>query len=166
MPSKHQSEIEAAKAELAAQNLDKAVQILEAVLKADPTNTEARALLAKALVFTDPQRSEEQIQSLEGTDFYDLGVALQTMQRLFKLADQPDQLPDSPVKALYLEAIHLLKNRHFTEALDKFIEVVEEQRTYDDDGARKACIAIFNYLGHDDVVVRDYRAKLSRAMYV
>ncbi len=166
IPGKHDKTLAEAKQLLSTGNSERAVPLLEAVLKAEPDNAEAKALLAKALIFSDPERSVALAQSLEGTEFYDLGVALQTLARLIKLAEHPEQLPDSPVKERYLQAIQHLKNQQFTAALDAFIGIVEDARDYEDDGARKACVAIFNYLGSDDETVRDYRAKLSRAMYV
>ena len=50
-------------------------------------------------------------------------------------------------------------------ALEGFIDVVRKDRRYDDDGARRGCVAIFNLLGNDHELTRRFRAALSRALY-
>ncbi|HCP99755.1 MAG TPA: thioredoxin, partial [Candidatus Latescibacteria bacterium] len=51
------------------------------------------------------------------------------------------------------------------EALQHFIRVVEQNREYDDEGARRACIAIFKTLGESHEITRQYRRPFSNALY-
>ena len=57
---------------------------------------------------------------------------------------------ESLTKELYLEAVRLLKEKKFDQSLQKFIEIIRTDRYYGDDIARKACVAIFKYLGEGD----------------
>jgi putative thioredoxin len=50
--------------------------------------------------------------------------------------------------------------------LEQFIEVIREDRYYDDDGSRKACIAIFKYLGEERDTTIKYRRAFGNALYV
>jgi putative thioredoxin len=53
----------------------------------------------------------------------------------------------------------------YVPALQGFIRVIRNDRYYDDDGARKACIAIFKLLGEDHETTKEYRREFSRALY-
>ena len=85
-----------------------------------------------------------------------------TLERLIP----PETLPDAPVKTAYLSAIKHLKSADFERALSGFIDVVRKARHYDDDGARKACLAVFAFLGDDHDLTREYRGRLASALYV
>lgn len=50
-------------------------------------------------------------------------------------------------------------------ALQGFIEIVERDRKYQNDGARKAAIAIFNLIGSDNPITKEYRKRLTMALY-
>ncbi len=166
LPSKHRGQIEQAQLLLEKGEAERARAILEAVLQDEPENDAAKALLAKILVYRDAARARELAQQLEGTEFHQLGEAVATFAELFQTAEQPDQLPGGPVKAPYLAAIQHLQQQDFAAALQAFIDVIGTDRYYDGDGARRACIAIFKYLGEDHELTRKYRPVFSRALYV
>jgi putative thioredoxin len=50
-------------------------------------------------------------------------------------------------------------------ALAEFLEVVRKDRKLEDDGGRKAMVALFGILGDDDPRTREYRSLLSRELY-
>ncbi|MEK9137552.1 MAG: tetratricopeptide repeat protein, partial [Bacteroidota bacterium] len=77
----------------------------------------------------------------------------------------PDSLPDDPVKPTYLAALEALATFDYSAALERFIDVIRTNRYYDDDSARKACIAIFRILGEDHEVTRKWRREFSSALY-
>jgi len=58
-----------------------------------------------------------------------------------------------------------IPNPDYEQALSNFIDVVRRKRNYHDDGARKACIAIFNFLGQTHELTRKYRREFSSALY-
>ena len=53
----------------------------------------------------------------------------------------------------------------FALALSRFIEAIRTDRFYDNDGPRKACIAIFKLLGDDHEITRKHRRDFSSALY-
>jgi putative thioredoxin len=69
------------------------------------------------------------------------------------------------VAARYVLASMLAGQEKYAEALAQFLEVVRRDRTYKDDGARKAMLAIFITLGDDNPVTREYRRKLANALF-
>ena len=53
----------------------------------------------------------------------------------------------------------------FENALAEFLEVVRRDRKLEDDGGRKAMVAIFGILGDSAPLTREYRTLLSREIY-
>jgi putative thioredoxin len=54
---------------------------------------------------------------------------------------------------------------HFEEAADRWIQVLMTDRSLDDDGARKACTALFTLLGDHHPVTDAFRRRFSMALY-
>ena len=53
----------------------------------------------------------------------------------------------------------------FAAALAGFIEIVTHDRAYDDDGARRAAVALFATLGEPHPVVQKHRPVFNRSLY-
>jgi len=145
----------------------KSEQILQDIISAEPNNIQAGALLARSIFYSDPQKALQLVNPIEpDSEFYESADAIKTMVKLFKHLDDPDTLPENSVKVGYLIAIKNLQNQDFNSALEHFIEVIRTDRYYDDDGARKACIAIFKFLGEESEITKGHRSAFSSALYV
>jgi putative thioredoxin len=95
----------------------------------------------------------------------DLLNAIRVVARLHTFAHDPGKLPDGAVRQLYHSAVQQLAAGDFDMAVGQFIEVIRENRSYDDDGSRKACIAIFKLLGEEHHVTQKHRRSFSGALY-
>ena len=84
---------------------------------------------------------------------------------MFQQIIDPESLPEDNIKNTYLDAIRHARDNSFEKALSGFIEVVRKNRDYDNDGARKTCIAIFNLLGEDHEITKEYRRVLASALF-
>lgn len=141
-----------------------AVSLAEGVLQKEPDNRKAIALFLKLRLFSNPEDSLRLSRRLEGEAGYaDITEAAQMICRLLMLPKQ--DLPEHPVRDLYVDAISKLSEENFDAALTGFIEVIREHRYYDDDSSRKACIAIFKYLGDEHEITLRYRKLFDRALY-
>lgn len=166
LPGKHAGELQKAKQLLLEGSLHKAQKLLKPVVKAEPDNQEALVMLAETYLEAEPQHAVELVQPIApDSEFFDVAEAIRTFGKLFHTVKHVTQLPDDPVKDLYLEAIKHIQTGDFDQALQKFITVIRKNRNYQEDGARKACVAIFNFLGSDHELTRQYRSEMSSALY-
>ena len=164
IPSKFADSIKKAKQLLHEGNETDAKVILEEVLQGDMNNDEVKILLAKVLLFGEPNEAMRLLQNADGTgEYHELGESIKSIMELLEKADK---FPDGDVKIKYSNAIKDLKNKNFDASLEKFIDVIRENRHYDDDGSRKACIAIFKYLGEDHPITIKHRREFGSALYV
>ena len=167
IPSKNQKSIDEAKLLLLKNKNEKAVKLLESILSSEPDNEEAKVLFAKSSFFEDPENSIILLEGIdEASEFFEMADSLRTFARMFDLLKHSDSLPTNQVKDIYLNAIKNVKEQNFDSALEDFIETIRTDRYYDDDGSRKACIAIFKYLGEENEITLKYRRAFSSALYV
>jgi putative thioredoxin len=167
IPGKYDKLLLKAEQLLDQENSADAVPMLEEIIANDQANEHARVLLARAILYTDPERAAGLVENIEEhSKFYDLASAINTFGRLFTLYGNPSELPEAEVKSLYYSAIESLKSQDYDGALSKFIDVICNDRYYDDDGSRKAVIAIFKILGDDHMLTVKHRRAFGSALYV
>ncbi|MCS3757147.1 tetratricopeptide repeat protein [Salinibacter ruber] len=167
LPSEEKSRIEEAKEALEAGSHQEAEHLLWPVLEDNPDHDEAQVLMARALAFKDPNRAQVLAQEAEVADptLRQMRDGVETIARLLELAEDPSALPENGVKDTYVAALDALADQDFDAALDQFIDVVRTDRDYDDDGARKACVALFTLLGEQHPVTQEHRRTFDMALY-
>jgi putative thioredoxin len=165
IPGKHQKQIDQAEALLASGNHAAAKAALETVLSAEPGNAQARIFLARSIVFEDPVKAIGLIESIEEPKYSDLMDAIRVIARLLRIPAGGDALPSAVTRDIYLSAIHHLVASDFDAALGQFIGIIRQDRYYDNDGSRKACIALFKLLGEEHPLTQKHRRDFSSALY-
>ena len=76
-----------------------------------------------------------------------------------RLAEQPDDME----ARLQLGNLLVATGRH-QDGLEDLLEMVRRDRTWNDEAARKAMLAVFNLLGGQGPLVSEYRRRLARAL--
>lgn len=167
LPSENKKRLGRAEKAIEEGNESEAESVLEEILVDEPQNPKARLLLARLLAFREPQRAAELAagSAFAGPGYVQIEEAVNTVARLFELADDADALPESDVRRAYLSAIDAVASENFDGALEHFIGVIQTDRYYDDDGARKACVALFTLLGDDHPAVKQHRRRFDMALY-
>lgn len=144
-----------------------AQEMLDSILREHPDNAHALVTLAATLVTTNPQQALALVKRIDRPgEFADDARAIQTISRTVIKAHHAEQLTNSPVKGIYLQAVDALENEQYGLALDLFIKVMREDRLYDYDGAKRACIALFKILGEENQITKTHRRAFSSALYV
>jgi putative thioredoxin len=106
------------------------------------------------------------VSLVEGTEEHSpIASAIRTVAGLVGRLADPASFPADPVKEKYSGAIAMLGQNRFAEALEALIGVIRSHREYDDDGARRACVAVFTLLGENHPVTLRYRREFSSALY-
>jgi putative thioredoxin len=167
VPSERKTRLSEAKAAIEGGDRERAVSIVEEVLAVEPDNTEASMLLARASVFTNPEEAMALVLNAPtpGAEQVQVREAILTLARLPLFLSHREALAPEPALDTYVEAIDALSGHNFEAALTGFIEVVRGNRGLDEDGARRACLALFTLLGEGHELTRKYRRTLQMALF-
>jgi len=165
IPSKFADQIEHAKILLKGGDVSTAKVILEDIHNGDINNSEVKVLLAKILLFDNIKEAKRLIQNVDGNlRSIEIAETINTLAELLNRSENSS--PESVVKEKYLSAIAAIRKQDFNSALSEFIEIIRADRNYDDDGARKACIALFKFLGENHEITLNHRQDFGRALYI
>ena len=166
IPSKFQDMLAHAETLLSSGNENEARRILNDVLIQEPENSTAKIHLARICLFEDNKKALQLISDIKETsENAELINSLRTITKIIN-ENNGKVLQESASKELYMGAVRFLKEKKFDQSLQKFIEIIRTDRYYGDDIARKACVAIFKYLGEENEITLTYRRDFGRALYV
>lgn len=168
LPSAAKDAVEEAETALENGDTDTArAKVLEVLGSDDPDDDlkkRAMVILAEASLATDPHHSRRLASQFEeGDALYDRARAVLDRYEL-----DHGELPengDSEVSRLYVQGVRAWRQGDPDTALDTLIRSVREDRSFLDDAARKAILAIFRILGEDHEVTRKYRPRLASAIF-
>jgi putative thioredoxin len=164
---------EAAELEAAGES-EKAKSAYQAILDGDPNHP--KALLGLGRLAMNQGDSETALQYLERISLVaderkeaDRLIARAQLQS--GAADNENALREkvkadpSDVTARFELAQALAGVEKYEEALKEFLQVVRTDRTFQDDGARKAMVQIFEVLGPDHPLTDKYRSELATVLF-
>lgn len=176
LPTVGQELLAQAKQQIATGRVEPAKEMLEQLLTEDPQAHEARLLLARLFFVDDPARAEELARAVpEDHEQADERESLLQLSHLRILAELDDaaakqriangQKSKPEVLARYLQGVRAFAGGEYETALEAWIEVVSRDRELDDDGARRATVALFKLLGEENELTRRFRRPFSAALY-
>ena len=151
---------------------ERALEIFEQVLEETPQHPAALLGLGRGLLETDPERAVGLLErippggperneadrliarrNLSAAD----GADAESLRR--ELADAPDR-----IDVRFRLAQALAAEERYEEALAEFLAVLKQDRAYQDDGARKAMVQIFDVLGRTELADR-FRSELAKVLF-
>lgn len=170
LPKSHQAEDDDEEALLTAAiesgDRSKSRKIAYSQYKEDRENDELKITLAMQLLPDKLTEAEKLMESLKEPERYSIEKeVLQTINHLWSVKKGKISLPDSGSATQYRDAANNLFKERFDDAAEGFIQVLMADRSLDDDGARKACVALFRMLGDKHPVSQKYRRRFSMALY-
>lgn len=158
--------LDAIRGALAAGHLDEAQQRFAALIERYPDDRRLILEAARFLIGRDRLESAEKllsvIQENEKGD-YAKAQALKRLSQLKRELASPVGLGE--LDQIYAQAAMFALDEDYEAALQGFLQIVERDRTYRQDGGRKAMLMVFDLLGDDHPLSKEYRKKLMLTLY-
>jgi putative thioredoxin len=144
--------------------VEQARSILESLNQSDPDQVDFAVRLARLTFGRDPVKAAALVESIEvGDPAFEEADAIRALGQLAVLTE-PSGSGDG--WRLYVEGNVALAKGDYGAALDRWIEAIAGgHREIDDDGPRKACIALFKLLGEEHEITRSRRRAFSSALF-
>ena len=169
LPTKTKKTLEAAERLMETGRKEAAIQLLEDTLSTDSDDSDVRVMLAQALFDHDLERAHKLVQNLdESHPKWDYIDAIKTLYRLDNEYEDFRKNVNGEAKnawKIYVKGIEGLKKGELEKALESWIDVLSIDRKLDDDGARKACAALFKLLGTDHALTHKYHRRFTSALF-
>ncbi|PSB29726.1 tetratricopeptide repeat protein [Stenomitos frigidus] len=158
--------LESIYADAAIGKVEQAETCLLALLEQYPDN---RGLILEAASFyIDADRLDVAESLLAKIPEYDKAYfpdakTLRARLRFKQIALQPEG--ESDLDRAFQQAASLVLEENYPVALEQFLAILTKDRKFRGDGARKAMLSIFDLLGDDHPLTKDYRKRLVMALY-
>lgn len=158
--------LEAVRVALADDDKRQAQTQLEELLDLYPENRRVMLAAAQSFVTLDrPEKAMELVSAIGENEkqYYRKSQAIKALIDFARECQEP--LEECEIDLQFARACCLTGAQQYEEALTLFLEIVERDRKYRDDAARKAAIVIFELLGNDHPLTSEYRKKLMLVLY-
>lgn len=176
-PNEAEQVIDHAEALARAGKLDQAAVAYRKALEADADD--AAALLGLARVLLMQGQDEAAVETLRRVvDDLDYGPEARALLAQAQFVAEAHAVggvegaraklaadPNDPEAQFGLAAALVVEEEDYREALETLLGLVRRNRRWRDDAARLAMINLFDLLGDDDPLTREYRAKLAQALF-
>ncbi len=168
VPSPGKEAMAEARSLLARGQDEAARKALEVAVEGEPQLWEARVELAALELFRDRGRATSLVERVPLDDAsYDRAEAIRELAELFGRTEGglPEGAEPRPAWERYFAAARAGAGRDFAGAVEAWIELVRTNRKLDDEGPRRAVVALFRVLGDEHPITQEYRRALTSAMY-
>lgn len=148
-------------------NREAALEIAKKNYEKDNSSDENKVQLAMLLLPDDIETASKLMGSVAEATKYEIEKeAIETITHLKDIADgktSPDGKNETAQR--YKQAAKAVFSNNYEEAVQILLEIMMADRSFDEDGARKACVALFKFLGEKHPVSQSYRRRFSMALY-
>ncbi len=136
------------------------------VLQNNPGSASALLGLAKSLLVRGQSYEAQGIlDSFPASREFTNATALKPLtEALIELSTNESSNGD-PLEAAYFRALHLFTRGNTEAALDGLLDILREDRHYRDGDVRKIILGIFEVLGEDNPLTKQYRQELASVLF-
>jgi len=149
---------------IASGNRTETHRLLEYLVGKQPENAAFISALAMSWLPDDPEKSRQILAGHEHDSKYE--IQFQTIDTVAWLAKLAAEAPDEvPMQEAFKQSARQVVSHRYEEALKGFLHILGTDRALYEDGARKACVALFTLLGENHPVTKSYRRRFSMLLY-
>ncbi len=164
LPSPGKEAVSAARAALKAGKRAEAQRLLERGHAEEPDNAAVRVELAALLFTSERTRASELLAGVPPlAEEAERGDAIKMLLELMTRADR--ETPQDADWGRYFDGAKALGRGDAAAAFDTWLGLVRAHQKLDEDGPRRAIVALFAALGDEDEGVRDFRRAFASALY-
>ncbi|MEQ8881683.1 MAG: thioredoxin [Cyclobacteriaceae bacterium] len=139
-----------------------ALDALKKFVQENPDLDEAKLALSEKLIWDDPELAIETVDKIHHKENYlDRLTGIHDLSELLKTPFKPN----GGVSEKLANAQHFLKSGAIDKAIEAIIESVTIDKTTNNELPRRSAIALFNMLGPDHEITKNYRRKFDRSLY-
>ncbi len=148
------------------QDWEAAEESFRAVLDETPKHPTALLGLAKAqLAQGYGEAALEILERFPPSREYAAAEKLLPLARALIWLHERDPNTDDPLEAAYATALRLISLGNIPAAMDGLLEILRKDKRFREDEARKVMLALFEILGEDSELTREYRAELASVLF-
>jgi Thioredoxin domain-containing protein len=163
----------AAAEQLEASNPEEAIARYRLALGSDPQNANALFALGRLLLTMGDDEGPQLLREVPGSSpLFGRAQALLGLVDFFKqAADANEQellersTQPSDYEARYQLAAVFARTQRYEDAFKQLLAIVQRNRAFGDDAARKTILSLFALLGNDHPLVSSYQRKLASALF-
>ncbi len=169
LPTKSKNAVEQAMQALELGDANRAKQFLKYAIDQDASNLDAKVMLARLIFIDDPEKAIQMTEGIdEGHAMFDQIDAMRNLYRLIHSSKEliaEAQKQKTEAWTLYGRGIEAFKRHDYQTSLESWIDSIIIDRQVDNDGARKACVALFKILGSEHELTKKYHRRFSSALF-
>jgi putative thioredoxin len=158
---------------LAEGHRSQAIELLQQLIQDEPSNTAIQVELADLLIMDGRPVDAQQIIASLPADTAGLSKPVNRLQFIELATDLPDisvlqsavQANPNDVSAIYKLAVSLVVDDQIEQALEQLLLMLQKDREFEDELARKTMIKVFDLLGKGDLVATAYRRKMFACLH-
>lgn len=147
-------------------HVDTAIAALQAWLQRSPNHAQLQLEAARFYLETNhPDEAAAVLANWSTPEKRYETTVNELKARLFfhQMAQAP--IGEHPLDTPFQQAAQAVLQHDYSQALEQWLAIVERDRAYRQDGARKAMLAVFDLLGSDHPITKNYRKRLMLALY-
>lgn len=165
LPSEAKKMLLRAKSLLEEGEYGEALLLLETIHVEEPNNAEANLLLAKMTLFNDPKRAAALAKggAFVGVQGIQQAEAVQNLALFLEM--NPESLPEGEGKRGLEDALVALKQQDAETCVVHLLDILQKNKAYHNEAARRLGVALFNFLGDQHPVTQRFRRSFNMWLY-
>ncbi|PSB17645.1 co-chaperone YbbN [filamentous cyanobacterium CCP2] len=160
-----EGELEKARSAMAAGETEKAKAIFAQLIDQHPQSRLLAIEAAKFLIAQDKLGSAEKLLAAIDETEREAYAQAEALRNLIQLKLESQNPPEQKLDQPFFAAVQQTIAGEYEAALQNWLAIVSQNRTYRNDGARKAMIMVFHLLGDTHPLTVQYRKQLTQTLY-